>query len=158
MRLLFSSSIWVKNCSNLMKFSSLPSALSPLSSHSQIFMFALLAAVAHTCTHARNWNLGGGFICVLKSQHIKRPFITAVIGLLGEHSQEPLHSRLLKIDDRSWEEMVESLRFILEVDAVVAFTHNGIRLYERKSLKRLADVGKVVYVAGGRTPCRFLLC
>lgn len=33
---------------------SLPSAISLLSSHSQIFMFALLAAVAHTCTNTQN--------------------------------------------------------------------------------------------------------
>lgn len=33
---------------------SLPSAISLLSSHSQIFMFALFAAVARACTHTQN--------------------------------------------------------------------------------------------------------
>lgn len=58
---------------------SLPSTVLLLSSHSQIFMFALSAAVhTHSCTHVCTqqqqhhlWR-GWGFICVLKSQHIKK--------------------------------------------------------------------------------------
>lgn len=71
---------------------SLPSTISPLSSHLQIFMFALPAAVTHTCMSKHTHICEAEMVYVdikIKRQHVKIPFITSVTGLFREDSQGP---------------------------------------------------------------------
>lgn len=71
---------------------SLPSTISPLSSHLQIFMFALPAAETHTCTSKHN------HICEAemglsgykdKETACKNPIYYPTTGLFWEDSQGP---------------------------------------------------------------------
>lgn len=76
---------------------SLPSAIWLLSSHSQIFMFALLAVVAHTCTHTQNQICrGGGLYMRIKEPAYKKTIYYCCHRTAWGTQPGALYSRLLK--------------------------------------------------------------
>lgn len=101
---LFLLPIWLKNASDLMKFFPHYLLQSRFYQVTQNFLCLLrwqpwpILALTHRIRPRakRMVGAGQGFIWVLKSQHIKRPFITAVIGLFMNHGQDSSTAHISK--------------------------------------------------------------